>query len=99
MSDKSQKLRIAVIGSGVAGLSAAYLLSEHGGHHVTIFEKAPALGFDQHGCELTVGKAGTARVDVPLRVFTGKPSSQSCVLVLLFHHGLAEAYYPNLTSL
>jgi predicted NAD/FAD-binding protein len=34
--------RIAVIGSGISGLSAAWLLSKH--HHVTVFDKADRIG-------------------------------------------------------
>ncbi|MEN7344310.1 MAG: FAD-dependent oxidoreductase, partial [Pseudomonadota bacterium] len=55
-------MRVAVVGSGIAGLSAAFLLSEQ--HDVTLFEKADHLGMDAHALDI-----GTARVDVPLRVF------------------------------
>ncbi len=39
-------MKIAVIGSGIAGLSCAWLLSKHAGgaHQVTLFEQAPRLG-------------------------------------------------------
>ncbi|SMF20933.1 FAD-dependent oxidoreductase [Pseudobacteriovorax antillogorgiicola] len=58
--------RIAVVGSGIAGLTAGWLMSKK--HHVTLLEKGPSLGMAQHGVD-----AGTAQgdkvVDVPLRVF------------------------------
>ena len=38
----SQKLKIAVVGSGIAGLSAAWLLSKN--HDVTLYEKEKLLG-------------------------------------------------------
>lgn len=41
--------RIAVIGSGIAGLSAAWLLS--GRHEVTLYEAAPRIG--GHSCTVT----------------------------------------------
>ena len=53
---------IAVVGGGLAGLAAAWLLAH--GHRVTLFERAPRIGFTAHGVEV-----GAARVDVPLRVF------------------------------
>ena len=36
------RLRIAVVGTGVAGISAAWLISQH--HEVTVFEKGPWIG-------------------------------------------------------
>ncbi|WP_048307999.1 NAD(P)/FAD-dependent oxidoreductase [Halomonas sp. PR-M31] len=44
--------RIAVVGSGISGMSAAYLLSQR--HRVSLFEAAPRLG------------GHTATIDVPL---------------------------------
>lgn len=42
----ARPLRIAVVGSGVAALSSAWLLSAR--HHVTLFEKADRLGGHAH---------------------------------------------------
>jgi protoporphyrinogen oxidase len=41
-------MRIAVIGGGLTGLTAAYELSKNG-HQVTVFEKEPVLGGLAHG--------------------------------------------------
>lgn len=59
-------MRIAVVGSGIAGLSAAWLLSTR--HEVTLFEKSGRLGMDAHSLDIE-RPGGFARVDVPLRVF------------------------------
>ncbi len=53
---------IAVVGGGIAGLAAAWMLSRR--HRVTLFERQPALGFTA----ASVAAHGQ-RVDVPLRVF------------------------------
>jgi predicted NAD/FAD-binding protein len=45
-SAPAERLRVAVVGAGVAGLSAAYLLSRR--HEVELFEKEPRLGGHAH---------------------------------------------------
>ena len=40
-------LKIAVIGAGAAGITAACLLQE--GHEVTLYEKSASLGGHAHG--------------------------------------------------
>ncbi len=63
---KLKAMKIAVVGSGIAGLSAAWLLSKQ--HQVTVFEKHDHLGMDAHSLALSAEQAD-ARIDVPLRVF------------------------------
>ncbi len=53
--------RIAIIGSGMAGLAAAWFLGER--HQVTLFERQPRLGIGAHSVQAPGGV-----VDVPLRV-------------------------------
>ena len=62
---KTNKHTIAVVGSGLAGLTAAYLLSKK--HKVTLFERHPSLGMDAHSIDIN-HEGKIARADVPLRV-------------------------------
>ncbi|MCY7340950.1 MAG: FAD-dependent oxidoreductase [Pseudonocardia sp.] len=52
---------VAVVGSGVAGLTAAYLLQRT--HDVTLFEADARLGGHAHTHELTTSDGGVANVD------------------------------------
>lgn len=57
--------KIAIIGGGISGLSAAYYLSPY--HDVTIFEAAPRLG--GHARTVVAGKNGDQPVDTGFIVF------------------------------
>ena len=59
------KRHIAVVGSGVSGLSAAWLLAKT--HHVTLFEAEKRLGGHAH-----TEKFGKVPVDVGFIVFNQK---------------------------
>ncbi len=67
MFDQTQGLRkkIAIVGGGISGLSAAYYLSSH--HDVTLFEAAPRLG--GHARTVLAGKNGDQPVDTGFIVF------------------------------
>lgn len=58
-------LNIAVVGGGIAGLSAAWRLSTH--HRVTLIERHEVAGMDAHSLDLE-HDGRVSRVDVPLRV-------------------------------
>src|SRR6478736_1685871 len=51
---RSAPLRLAVIGSGISGLSAAWLLA--GCHQVTLFESLPRAGGHSHTVDVQVGQ-------------------------------------------
>ena len=57
--------RIAVIGAGISGMAAAYLLSRD--HAVTLYEAAPRLG--GHARTVVAGKRGDQPVDTGFIVF------------------------------
>lgn len=61
-----KQLKVAVIGSGIAGLSTSWLLSLHD-HEVHIYEKENRLGLGSHAVE--VGECGDV-IDVPTRCFS-----------------------------
>ncbi len=67
--------RIAIIGSGIAGLTFAWL-AKQSGNHVTLFESQPRLGMDAHSINLDLetgpGPCDSARVDVPPRMFNSE---------------------------
>lgn len=57
--------RIAIVGGGISGMAAAYLLADH--HDVTLFEAAPKLG--GHARTVIAGKRGDQPVDTGFIVF------------------------------
>ena len=60
-------LRVAVVGSGIAGLTAAWLLNR-AGHETVLFERNLRIGMDAHSAEIRTGPEDVG-VDVPVRVF------------------------------
>lgn len=65
-------MKIAVIGSGIGGLSAAWFLSQK--HDVTLYEAHDRLGMGAHAVDIPLNPPNAqgldhARVDVPMRVF------------------------------
>ncbi|MGD9816178.1 MAG: NAD(P)/FAD-dependent oxidoreductase [Hyphomonadaceae bacterium] len=84
----TRKQNIAVIGSGIAGMSAAWLLSHR--HDVTMFEKGDRLG--GHSNTVTVETSlGPTPVDTGFIVFNEATYPN---LIALFHH-LAVATRPS----
>ena len=60
-------MRIGIVGSGIAGLTAAWLFQKSG-HDVTIFEKQARLGLDGHAIHIERDRQ-RVRGDVPSRMF------------------------------
>lgn len=59
-------MKIAVIGSGISGLAAAWYLSKQ--HQVTLCERGPRIGMDAHSVEVDTGQ-GSVYLNAPMRVF------------------------------
>ena len=59
-------MKIAVVGSGISGLSAAYYLSKK--HHVDLFEKEDHFGGHSHTIDLNFGEKKVS-VDIGFIVF------------------------------
>ncbi|KDQ54926.1 hypothetical protein JAAARDRAFT_209119 [Jaapia argillacea MUCL 33604] len=73
----TRKVKVAVVGSGLAGLSAAHFLSQSPSSdevefEVHLFEKSDTLGMDAYSVSLPIPNSDTQwRVDVPMRSFQG----------------------------
>ncbi|MGE0042001.1 MAG: NAD(P)/FAD-dependent oxidoreductase [Vicinamibacterales bacterium] len=62
-------MRIAIVGAGISGLSAAFVLSR--AHEVTLFEREPRLGGHAHTHDVAVGGRPLA-VDTGFMVFNAR---------------------------
>ncbi|RMZ84440.1 hypothetical protein DV738_g833, partial [Chaetothyriales sp. CBS 135597] len=81
--DEKQRISVAIVGSGLAGLVTAYLLQQDSQlrYAVTVFEEGDVLSLDSASVSLPVGeKSRPDRIDLPMRAFAG-------------------GYYPNLRAL
>jgi len=90
MAGQSMTYSIAVIGSGMAGLAAAYRARD-AGHQVTVFEAQAGHGMDAHSL---LAEGGL--VDVPLRVMS--PDSWPSVLQLAKDVGVETFNVRTFTS-
>jgi len=81
-----QSRRIAVVGSGVAGLGAAWLLSQR--HHVTVYEQARYLGGHSNTVEVPGGESSIP-VDTGFIVYN--PPNYPNLTQLFAHLGVPTA--------
>ncbi|KAF5392565.1 hypothetical protein D9757_002116 [Collybiopsis confluens] len=84
----ARTVKVGIIGSGLAGLTAAYMLSSHSSEEVIfevhIFEKSSTLGMDSSSISLPVpAQRREWRIDVPMRSFQGGYYKQ---LMSLYKH-------------
>ena len=79
-ADREVRLRIGVVGSGISGSGAAWLLSRR--HEVTLFEADGRVGGHTHTVDLTLDGL-TWPVDTGFLVFNTKTYPHLCGL---FHH-------------
>jgi len=82
-SDGGSEARVAVVGSGLAGLAAAWLLGRD--RPVVLYEAHPTVGMGAHSVRVE-GASGPVAVDMPLRVFT--PGYYPTLLSLFEHVGI-----------
>lgn len=81
------RLNVAVVGSGLAGLAATWLLGRHA--RVTVYEAHPTPGMGAHSVRLGGEAGGGPLVDVPLRVLT--PAYYPTLLSLYAEAGVEVA--------
>lgn len=70
MNETCGRKRVAVVGGGVAGITAAYLLQQR--HAVTLFEKNGSLGGHTRTCVLEKGPDAGTPVDTGFIVFNSR---------------------------
>ena len=80
--------RIAVVGSGISGLAAAWLLSRD--HHVTLFEAEKRPGGHSHTVDVRIDGV-TAAVDTGFLVFNQRTYPELCSLFAHLEIPVAES--------
>lgn len=69
MAGGAKRRRVAIVGSGISGLSCAFLLSKYGDCDVTIFEREKILGMDSQSVDARI-RGEKMRLDTPPRAFS-----------------------------
>ncbi len=67
MFDSEKRYKVAVIGSGISGISSAWFLSQK--HEVTLFEKNPTLGGHTNTLDVTLKNGDEIPVDAGFIVY------------------------------
>lgn len=83
-------MKLAVIGSGISGLSAAWLLSRFGGHQVSLFEKNAWLGGHTNTVDVTL-EGISHPVDTGFLVFNDRTYPELVQLFKLLGVGVAAS--------
>ena len=82
----TRPLDIAIVGSGIAGMSAAWLLSQ--GHRVTVYEKEGRVGGHSHTVEAP-SRAGGAAIPVDMGFIVYNEANYPNLVALFDHLGVA----------
>ena len=85
LAEPTCRLDIAVIGSGIAGLSAAWLLAQR--HSVTLYEAAPRLGGHSNTVDVALPGGGQVGVDTGFIVYN--EAAYPNLTALFAHLGVA----------
>jgi uncharacterized protein len=72
--------RIAVVGGGIAGITAAHVLQRE--HDVTLFEAGSSLGGHAHAIEVDDGRGGFVEVDTAFLIYNGRHYPRFCELLV-----------------
>ncbi len=79
VEDGGDGSRVAVIGSGAAGLTAAYLIAQR--HHVTLFEAGPRPGGHVYTVSVDSGPDAGAAIDMGFIVYNERNYPNFCRLL------------------
>lgn len=92
MFQTNQKYKVAVIGSGISGISAAWFLSQK--HDVTLFEKNATLGGHTNTRDLVLANGEKTAVDTGFIVYN-EPNYP--LLTAMFKHLNIETFPTNMS--